>query len=1189
MMMKAISHRRSNTVGDRPMRKRRPSLFKRITAALTMMLLAVVAAGALATPAKAADDDQANYSFYKLSSSLAAFFSNGKSPDEKAEAINQTVWESILKEPGNSGSMLGYVDPDFSFSLEFLNSQISGSSAAVGYSTLLENSQNGGAGGSKTPGMLDYAHFGATLNAMGLDSMGTGLSLNFLAPLGGGLILLLFVLTGVVDLLFSGVIETLKALNPFKLFYEGVKAINPTFAEGMTGGQAPPGFLGGLSSWIRDWYQALNNMSWAVLVPLFIAVTLLGLLLSKKMNRGGALKKLVIRIVFIGVGLPLIGSMYTGVLNSMGEVSKSGSAGSTQVVLSTYVDFQNWAFKSRLYVPEKAVIEWDATDKKPTQAALENIRATALEINKATNSDWKNIQSSLNVAQSASWTDAAMKDTQGGTAGGVGGYMATIDLLGRYISGAKIDAASYETAVKGDISTSAPYTDGPDGKKQVSEWFSKFGDPKDGLPDIDDAAVVAGNPVISVASGTGLQASPAGATSGTKKYTSSSTWNCESWVTNSRGEPLNCNMSTLAMYNYLNTSFGADSMTMYSSNKATSGATREMHNAVTPVGTGVMGGLYWANSAVLLASFAIIGLGYAFSMLFTSIRRGFQMITAIPFATIGAISGIAKVIIYTASMILGVLVTLFMYKFIQVFLISLPQIVEMPFSTMLNGVQTGDLAVANLISGGTLPTVMTLLSIITLIMFTVMAMRVRKAVLKAINEAVTKLIDKFMDTTIAPPGGGGMMPALAGAVAGGAGMAAANKAMNGGFTGARKPGPEGSGPGGIQVGQVPSPSDPGGAGGGRAPQGSLSIGGGSSMDLSGAMGGPGPDGRDGTSGTGSPDGHVGGPLALSAGPGGLVGDTESDRATAKAVEAQGGLSAPGSQGGGDVIDTMAGSMERTQGQYAAKDRAALDGAVSTGKAAVKGVEAAGRGAAGDVPGAVAAGAVAASHIQDAHGHARTAQSIQEDIDSPLPSNNAAVAAAGPGASTRTAGNSGTASSAKATGKQAKTLRSSSAKAVGAVVGGSAGTPKTAVTPGVKPPQAASQTTSRRGQRSTPAASVPGKPDTVRGTSSGSRAASPASRAVPAPGTRRTAATKATPAAGQRQVPMAKPAASRQAPVVTTAQAPRQASTPKQAPASRRAPVVKPAQGPSSRRRSVEPTSTTRPTGKGGDQSIGDVN
>jgi hypothetical protein len=66
------------------------------------------------------------------------------------------------------------------------------------------------------------------------------------------------------------------------------------------------------------------------------------------MDRGSAIKKLIIRVVFIGVGLPLLGSMYTGVLDKFDDSLLGQHAGPTRVVLSTYVDFEAWMMNDRL-------------------------------------------------------------------------------------------------------------------------------------------------------------------------------------------------------------------------------------------------------------------------------------------------------------------------------------------------------------------------------------------------------------------------------------------------------------------------------------------------------------------------------------------------------------------------------------------------------------------------------------------------------------------------------------------------------------------------------------------------------------------------------------------------------------------------------------------------------------------------
>src|SRR5699024_3424627 len=203
------------------------------------------------------------------------------------------------------------------------------------------------------------------------------------------------------------------------------------------------------------------------------------------------------------------------------------------------------------------------------------------------------------------------------------------------------------------------------------------------------------------------------------------------------------------------------------------------------------------------------------AMIIGNLRRGLQLITAIPFATMGAIAGIAKVIVYTVALVMEVVVTIFLYKFVQEFIISLPDILEKPFSGALNNGDAGNAGalVGYLSSSGLVAVIITLAAIVFTIMFTIMAMRTRKSMVQAIEEAVTKIVEKFTDTSVGPgsPGGGGAMPALACGAAAGAGAAMGNRMMSGGMGGGPKSASSNTGgtngPGGISTG------DDGGGGG----------------------------------------------------------------------------------------------------------------------------------------------------------------------------------------------------------------------------------------------------------------------------------------------------------------------------------------------------------------------------------------
>ncbi len=952
--LRTILGRRTSTTGRRG----------RVIAVAIVAALAATVSIFGASVARA-DDDTLKYSFYKIASSTTAFFSTIQEPDSASSFSDD--WVDLIADPGSAGSLLGYADPQMSSVSGWLMSKLSGSSDAIGYETLFVRDENGEAIGSTFQGMVDYAYFGAALKGMGLDGTSTGLSLDFMNWLSGGVVLVLFMLGGAVDFVFNAIISVLAMLNPFKLFHIAIESINPTLAAGMVGDETVDvGPLSGLVNWIGGWYKALSSLAWGVMVPIFLAVLIVGLLLFKKLDRGSAVKKFIVRLLFIGIGLPLIGSMYTGTLDSMTAATEGSGAGSSRVVMSTYVDFESWATKSRLAVPDGATIEWDTSSNQPSGKAQGSVRNTALAINN------KSLGLSLNAIVSADSFDASfakqvMDGEKKDAKASENTFVKTADMLLRYIGGAKVSAASFETIAKGDLSQSTYYSGNRD---SVKGWFENLTKDANGLNEIDPTT----NPLVAVKDGTGLRANG----SVVRKF-SSDTAGCSvtgTSITLSSGEPRACNLSPVALYNFLNTDFGSTSMQMYSSSNVASEATRSIHNSVNQVGTGAMSFIYWINAVVLLGSFVLIGLGYAFALLFGSIRRSFQIVAAVPFATIGALAAIAKVIVYSLALILEVLLTVFIYKMVQEFLTSLPQIIEMPFAAVLNNGAAGDFAgfIAFLVNGWGFSMVVTLLSITGIIIFTVLAMRVRKGFVKAVEEAVTKIVEKFLDSQVGMPSGSGKGGALAGGLAAGAGAALTNRAMNksGGkaaIAGAKGDGK--NGPAGI-VGA-----------GGVAPGGPTPGGGNGTLEITGRV-----DGADGNGDPGAPVGE----LPSGGGSGAATSETvASEVALGRQVEAQ-GLSKPGEGSAevqGDALSAASGSLESTAEGYREADRrrlaAGTEGAAAVGHAGL----AIGRGVAGDAPGAIESGgkAVQAGGNAVSAGQAAKdaeAEASRSSLDAPKP-------------------------------------------------------------------------------------------------------------------------------------------------------------------------------------------------------------
>lgn len=946
------------------------STYSPLRSLISVLLMVAAAVGlamsAVAAPTPAWGDEEeeiAGLSMYDVSQDLSDVFSEVQRPDS-SDSWSDDGWGTIASNPGSAGSMLGYTDSD----ANWLASALSGSSNTIGYESLWLQSAEGNDIVDSQQSFTHYASYGAALDGLGLDDTTTGLGMSFGNMILGGIMFILYTLTYAVDLLFNMVISVLTLTNPFRLFVDGVtEAQGETLGDGVAQGQEAPGVLQSLATWISEWYVTLVEIGWGVMVPVFLAVLVVGMLLFKSMNKGSAIKKFLIRILFLGVGLPLLGSMYTAALASVADDFSGGRTGGTQVIMSTYVDFEGWVENGRLAVPAGAVIEWDMDENSPTGDAQAGARNTALAINNQTHNLDLNVVTEADDL--ASWSEEAMaSDDAGMTAGD---FAVVADMLLRYIGDEQISASQWETGIKGF------WSDQVDNGAAVISWFEHItGNSYDAEAELVDFTATEGLPVDEDYNGNFLRNNPlvsiqneAGDTAGLQAETEDGvlTFSTDG-NTRSIGEcryqgsmlsqPRECNLSPLAMFNYLNTDFGSTSMTLYSSGNVMSEATRSIHTSVNNVGTGTMSALYWVNSALLLGSFVLLGFAYALAMIFGAFKRGFQAIAAVPFATLGAIGGIAKVIIYTIALISEILITLFLYMFVVNFLMSLPQIVEAPFSALLR--DDGLLAslgatafVSFLTAGPGIVMLITVVSILAILGFLILSLRIRKTVIKAIDEAVTKLVEKLLDTQATPATGGAGGGGMGGALGSAAGASAANKLMAGGSASA----------GGSSAGSVPGALGPDAPDGGAPKAGPL-------------QGGTGGDGTDG----GQDDGRDGRPDGTDTGAGVSVagqGDSRSDDKELGHSVSHSGLSLDGKgpdEHGEDGTETDVGddagsaaqdSVDESVESYKESDQAKLEAGKETAEAGVDAAQAAGKASSGDAVGA-------AQSAQDAAGHAQGA-------------------------------------------------------------------------------------------------------------------------------------------------------------------------------------------------------------------------
>lgn len=975
--------------------------FTRALSFVAAVLIAVFGLTMIGGSAYADKDKAEKYDFYTLSSNVTAYFSDATKPGEGNGLSEDEGWTTIAQNASEGGDLLGYGDDDVSSFSGWLVSKATGSSNTVGYDSLRVRDNGASSANSSYSGVLAYAQYGSLLNSLGLDSTSTGLGLHFQNMAFGSIMALLYLLAGGIDTIFSAVIWLLETLNPFKFFFSAISASSAAMANGMTGGQGVPVWMQSLDTWFSGWYQALVNLSWTVLIPLFIFTFIISSLMWKKGNALSGLKKLVIRMLFLGVGLPLIGSMYTASLGVMKDATAGAGMGATRVVISTFVDFENWAKVNRLAVPENGTLEWDSDKQSPTGASVNKLRPTTVAINKLANRGAFSDVAGINPSGLGSISaEAAKADTASN--GGLKDftYVAAMEMLLRYTTSQSYQASDFDTAIKGRISQQA--SSGVTWVKScATTWFNVQADGSTKKDDKSgcDKTKASENAVLKVREGSGLQASGEGSV--ITFTTNPADRLAGDWVV--LGDDFNnANLSALSMYNYLNTTFDKNSATTYSSSNAVSSATREYHNSVNLVGSAGVSWLYWVNGAVTLLCFIVLGLGYAFGMFTGAIKNSMHIITAVPFATLGSMAGIAKVLIYTFTMITEIIATMFIYRLVQEIILSIPSIFEGGLEHMFNSMGGFGVYLKN---SGNVTLFTSLVSTVLLILLTWKMMHFRGAFVKGLNEAVTKIIDKFLDTNVAPPAGGGkLMPALAGGVGAGVGSAAANRLMSGrGGLGS------GSGRGGASSGLMA------GSGGIQDGNGGVSgMGGGSMLSINGTDG-PGPDeiGPGASGGDPNAPGGGGGGLLLSDGSGGVNVDnstsndnssalmtSESDRQLASEVDARGGLSEPAQIEAGpqadaaasskvannadDAMSETAGSIQSTMDAHNKADKARVDQATSGVKAVWHGGKAAAKAYSGDVAGAAQDGQKALGDVQNAQTKGQEAKAHRQSAEAPRP-------------------------------------------------------------------------------------------------------------------------------------------------------------------------------------------------------------
>lgn len=773
---------------------------KIVSVIVTLAIAASIILGA-ARFAFAADDNDA--SFYKTASVAGSFYDSSldlagenynfqKTPDQGAE-IN-----AMLKEPtqmANVGAFMGYVDKDYPF-WDFTNNiaQTTMGTQSRSY-TVPSNNQ----------AVAAYLQYGHALQALGLDTVSSN-QFDFMA-IGrmflGYLSMAVYVGALVPQVAFSITINVMKALNPF----------NWMVSEAIGGGETVPA-LAGVKGFVTDLYNVFAGMGlYAATLILAVGIGMSILFWRKSNNVGSHFKKFIIRLVFIAAGLPFLGMTYTAALNNAADSFAASAPMANKAVAATFVDFAAWAEKNNLALPDGIIIKVNGNGSGSGSGTVDMGGTTspqtfALKINTASGSlvDGDDTDTS-------NLTDNIMSSRYSGT-GQLGKILEVFDLLNRFANSTRYTAGAYETYVKtisgGKMAEGLKVTGNKDKYAAVNNILAPNADASkldnkntsfmsDGTPSTFSVSMSSGS-IVYTGHGKISKYAPGTAYRKFEKAMDSVNEHVMGPRAKSFGTTASSGtggLSTISMYNYLTTKFADDVVTNYSSTKLASDYVLDTHHSVSLVGGGVMGIVYWLNMVSILSFIAVVGTVYAFGLIGGSVKRGIKMVTSIPFAAVGSVRAISKIVGITVSMIVQIYGTLIVYNLVVELFIASQQIFLTP---LLTGFNNGNVSAAIIpgmtadynvvtaaVTGMALPIVAFIMSIVNIVI-TIKAVKLRKTLVKSMDEAMAGWVDRFFNSDSARNNlnSRSLGDVVREGVSAGAGMAAAG-AANRFVNGARNP------------------------------------------------------------------------------------------------------------------------------------------------------------------------------------------------------------------------------------------------------------------------------------------------------------------------------------------------------------------------------------------------------------------
>lgn len=684
------------------------------------------------------------------------------------------------------------------------------------------------------PGIWGYANYGLMLNLMGFDTVGASKT-ETQRPVFGIIAMASYYAASSVNMLFEMMFDALEASNPFQFFKEinttgsaegelnSISSKAESAVNGSKGGDYA-GTFGELTKFFSDIYNTFTDFAWAVTVPLALIFILVAFFLTRngRYRFAGNIKKFFIRVVFLLLGIPILGSAYTQVLDAMKDGNTMSDEFITQAVSYTFLDFGAWVEKNRLdpsAAGTNGLSVLTGTGSVMGQSTNDfgyasidahtwiKLRKICSEINK-NNGVFKFSNEFLSVSEN---TGALLKDYIYNTGGstptlatkGEDGTISmeerrnVMGLLEKYMRGEKYDAAKFKDGSMVSIQKIKNYSDmlalssdkysfSQKAKRKVQNLQYESGYYKPDNPEENQQySIVAENRFKE--GGYGLQTEWAGLNMWNnggmecvkKGAAPMSSFQCDvfNYTGDAPSKPVGfdvkekAGLSTMAMFTYLTSSFDQSGINVY--NGAPSVYTQNAHHSINLIGSNyIMQFAFFCNMIAIMLGYFFLAVIFVFKAVFDILFKGFQLMGHALLAAVGFYKSIGTTICMVINMIVQIFVAMIFFTFMVDLMFMMTSVFDNILCTLfenlsglsMSGIGDQGANPTYIFAAETLTIVSSFLCTFVIVFFVSFAIRWRSVILNSVNSMVERLVGTLLGVELAGASEGYMPGMAAGAL-----------------------------------------------------------------------------------------------------------------------------------------------------------------------------------------------------------------------------------------------------------------------------------------------------------------------------------------------------------------------------------------------------------------------------------------